>query len=83
MGISKMNTKTFEVTELTNGLGHKHLTVIIEPAIVDVEIGTVLIVPYAEGFRKPEKVSLYLNENNEPLTTNTKFAVVEKYIHEH
>ncbi len=78
-----MNSKIFEIKELTNGMGLKHLTVIIESALVDVHIGTVLIVPYAEGFRIPEKVSLYVDEKGEPITANTKFAVVEKYIHEH
>lgn len=78
-----METKIFQIKELKNHRGNKHLAVIIQEAIPDIEIGTVLIVPYAEGFRIPEKVSLYVNENGTPLTANTKFAVVEKYIHEH
>jgi hypothetical protein len=72
--------KEFNVTRLTNGMGHSHLVVITEPAIEDVHIGTVVIVPYAEGFKEPSKVLLQVDEKGLPKRANGKFAIVSKYI---
>ena len=77
-----MAKKEFKIEKLTNGMGHKHLVVITEPAIEDVHIGTVVIVPYAEGFKDPVKVVLQVDENGQPLRVNEKFAVVSKYIYD-
>lgn len=75
-------TKKFEVKRLTNGRGHSHLVVITEPAIVDVHIGTVVIVPYAEGFKDPCKVVLQTDDKGEPKRANEKFGIVHEYIYE-
>lgn len=74
--------KEFEVQKLTNGMGHRHLVVILDEAVADVHIGSVLIVPYAEGFKDPVKVLLQMNEDGTPKRNNTKFAVVLKYLYE-
>jgi hypothetical protein len=74
--------KEFEVLKLTNGRGHKHLCVIIEPAIESIMIGTVVIVPYAEGFKDPIKVRLQCDDNGIPKRANKKFAIVNEYIYE-
>lgn len=74
--------KEFEVKQLTNGYGHKHLVVITEEAIPDMEIGTVVIVPYAEGFKQPSKVILQVDENGTPKRANKKFGIVNEYIYE-
>ena len=74
--------KEFEVTRLTNGRGNSHLVVITEPAIEDIHIGTVVIIPYAEGFKDPVKVRLQTNENGLPIRANEKFGIVNEYIYE-
>ncbi len=72
----------FKVEKLKNGLGHKHLVVITEQGIEDQSIGTVIIVPYAEGFKDPVKVVLQTDEKGKPILANDKFAIVLKYIYE-
>lgn len=74
--------RIFEVKILKNIRGHSHLVVITEPAIEDVNIGTVVIVPYAEGFKDPVKVRLQVNENGTPEMANKKFGIVLEYIYE-
>ena len=74
--------KEFEVKKLTNGRGNKHLVVITKPAITDISIGTVVIVPYAEGFKDPIKVKLQCDENGVPKCANEKFAIVSEYLYE-
>jgi hypothetical protein len=74
--------KEFEVQKLTNGRGNKHLVAIIEPAIEDIFIGTVVIIPYVEGFKDPTKVLLQCDENGIPKCANEKFAIVSEYIYE-
>lgn len=74
--------KEFEVTRCKNGRGDNHLLVITEPAIEDVHIGTVVIIPYAEGFKDPVKVRLQTNENGLPKRANEKFGIVTEYIYE-
>lgn len=74
--------KEFEVKRLRNGRGHSHLLVITEPAIEDIEIGTVVIVPYAEGFKDPVKVLLQTDENGLPKRANEKFGIVSSFIYE-
>lgn len=74
--------KEFEVKKLTNGHGHKHLVVITEEAVPDMEIGTVVIVPYAEGFREPRSVRLLVDEHGMPRRANSKFGIVTEYIYE-
>jgi len=74
--------KEYEVERLTNRMGHSHLVVITEPAIEDVHIGTVVIVPYADGFKDPKKVVLQLNDKGLPMRANKKFTLVSKYIYE-
>ena len=77
-----MAKKEFKIKKLTNGMGHKHLVVITEPAIEDVSIGTVVIVPYAEGFKDPVKVVLQMDKNGQPIRANEKFAIVSEYIYD-
>lgn len=74
--------KEFEVKKMTNGRGHSHLLVIIEPAVEDIEIGTVVIIPYAEGFKDPIKVRLQVDEKGLPKRANKKFGIVNEYIYE-
>lgn len=74
--------KEFEVERLQNGKGDSHLIVITEPAIEDIHIGTVVIVPYAEGFKDPIKVILQVDNNGLPKRANEKFAIVSEYIYE-
>ena len=74
--------KEFEVRRMKNGRGHSHLAVITEPAITDVSIGTVVIVPYAEGFIDPIRVRLQCDENGIPKRANEKFSIVSEYIYE-
>lgn len=74
--------KEFKIEKLKNGYGHSHLVVITEPAIEDVHIGTVVIVPYAEGFKEPVKALLQVDENDIPKRANGQFAIVSKYIYE-
>jgi hypothetical protein len=76
-----METKAFDVKRLTNGRGHSHLVIVVDEAEIDVHIGTVLIVPYAEGFKDPIKVVVYLDDTGKVKTANQKFAVVAKYIY--
>lgn len=73
--------KEFEVIRLKNGNGQSHLVVITELALVDVPIGTVVIVPYADGFKDPCRVLLQTNENGVPKRENGKFAIVLEYIY--
>lgn len=74
--------KEFEVKRLKNGMGHSHLLVIVEDAVEDIHIGTVVIVPYAQGFKDPIKVLLQTDENGLPKRANEKFGIVSKYIYE-
>jgi hypothetical protein len=73
--------REFEVRRLKNGRGHSHLTVITESAIPDIHIGTVVIVPYAEGFIDPVKVKLLCDKNGLPIRANKIFAIVLEYIY--
>lgn len=73
--------KEFPVTRISNGLGYSHLLVITESAMEDVHIGTVVIVPYADGFKDPVKVLLQVDSNDKPIVANGKFAIVSKYIY--
>lgn len=77
-----MERREFKVKMLTNGRGHKHLVVVTDEAIEDIHIGTVIIVPYAEGFKTPTRVLLLTNEKGLPKRANEKFAIVLKYIYE-
>ncbi len=74
--------KEFKVERLTNGRGNSHLVVITDPAIEDIHIGGVVIVPYAEGFKDPCKVLLQTDDKGMPLVANKKFAIVSEFIYE-
>lgn len=74
-------TKEFEVRRMTNGRGDSHLVVITEPAIEDIHIGTLVIIPYAEGFKDPYKVILQTDDNGIPKRANEKFGIVNEYIY--
>ncbi len=74
--------KQFEVKKFTNGMGHKHLVVITQENIEDQEIGTVIIIPYAEGFKQPTSVVLQTDENGLPMLANEKFGIILQYIYE-
>lgn len=74
--------KEFKVQRLPNGRGYSHLVVITEPAIEDIEIGTVVIIPYVDGFKDPVKVRLQINNNGCPIRANGKFGVVNEYIYD-
>ena len=71
----------FEVKRLTNHSGNSHLIVITHPAIEKIEIGTVVIIHYADGFIDPKKVILAVDNKGMPLRVNEKFAMVTKYIY--
>jgi hypothetical protein len=77
-----MDLKEFEVKRLTNGRGESHLVVITEPAIEDIAIGTVVIVPYADGFKDPKAVILQVDDKGSPKRANDKFAIVNEYVYE-
>ena len=72
--------KEFEIQRLKNHSGHSHLVIITDPAIEDVHIGTVVIVPFAEGFRDPIKAVVQVDVDGIPKTANGKFAIVAQYI---
>jgi hypothetical protein len=74
--------KEFEVKRMTNGRGQSHLLVITDNAVEDVHIGTVVIVPYADGFKDPCKVLLQVDENGLPKRANEKFGIVSEYIYD-
>lgn len=74
--------KEFEVKRLINGRGHSHLVVITEEALEDVHIGTVVIIPHAEGFKDPVRVVLQVDQQGLPKRVNKRFAIVLKYIYE-
>jgi len=74
--------KEFKIVRLKNGRGNSHLVVVTEEAIADIHIGTVVIVPYAEGFKDPLKVLLQVDEKGLPKLANEKFAIVSKYVYE-
>lgn len=78
----KTTEKEFDVQRLTNGLGHKHMVVVLDEAIPDIHIGTVLIVPYAEGFKDPKKVKILCDDKGKPKSANGEFAVVSEYIYD-
>jgi len=44
-------------------------------------IGTVVIIPYANGFVDPIKVVLQVDENGIPKRANEVFGIVLKYIY--
>lgn len=81
--LNQSNTieKEFKVQRMSNGMGHSHLLVITEEAVEDMEIGTVVIIPYAEGFKDPVKVRLQVNEKGLPKRANGKFGIVNEYIY--
>jgi len=73
--------KIFEVRRLKNRIGNSHLLVITEEAVEDISIGSVIIVPYAEGFIDPVKVLLQLDDKGNPKIANGRFAIVLEYIY--
>ena len=73
--------KEFDVIRQTNGRGNSHLLVITDFAVEDVYIGTVVIIPYANGFVDPIKVVLQVDENGIPKRANEVFGIVLKYIY--
>ncbi len=77
-----INVKEFQVKRLKNGRGDSHLIVVTDPAIEDIKIGTVVIVPYAEGFKDPSSVLLQIDEKGLPKRANEKFAIVSEYIYQ-
>jgi hypothetical protein len=74
--------KEFKVKRLKNGMGHSHLLAVTDEACEDIHIGTVVIIPYADGFKDPIKVLLQVDGNGVPKRANKKFAIVSKYIYE-
>jgi len=77
-----MELKEFEVKRMTNDRGESHLLVVTEPAIEDVAIGSVVIVPYADGFMDPKAVILQVDDKGSPKRANGKFAIVNEYLYE-
>jgi hypothetical protein len=65
--------KEFLVQRMTNGMGHSHLLVITEKAVEDIHIGSVSIIPYADGFKDPCKVLLQTDDNGYPLNRQRFF----------
>lgn len=74
--------KEFKCRRFTNNGGNTHLVVVTEEAVEDIHIGSVVIVPYADGFKDPVKVLLQVDDKGFPKTLNKKFAIVSKYIYE-
>ncbi len=74
--------KEFDVQRMSNGRGNSHLVIVTEQAIPDIHIGTIAIVPYAEGFKDPIKVRLQIDEKGLPKRANNRFAIVTEYIYE-
>jgi hypothetical protein len=72
----------FNVERLKNNSGHSHLVVITDRAIPDINIGSVVVVPYADGFKDPLKVVLRVDESGLPVVLNGKFAIVHRYIYD-
>ncbi len=79
---TKINEKEFKVFRSTNGLGCNNLLAIIEEGVPDVYIGTVIIVPYAQGYVDPTRVLLQCDENFVPMRMNGELAIVLKYIYD-
>jgi len=77
-----MELKEFEVKRMTNGRGESHLLVVTKPAIEDVAIGSVVIVPYADGFKDPKAVILQVDDKGNPKRANDMFAIVNEYLYE-
>lgn len=74
--------KEFPVTQMTNGRGHRHFLAITEPAIEDISLGSVVIIPYAEGFKEPSRVVLLVDELGKPQLANSSLAIVLKYLYD-
>ncbi len=75
-------TRDYPVLRQKNNRGDNHLIAILEEAVPDFSIGSVLIVPFAEGFKDPVKVRLQLDVSGKPLRANRKFAVVLEYLYD-
>lgn len=80
--LSNQYKKEFYVQRFKNNSGHSHLVVIVQPATQNIEIGTVILIPYAEGFKDPCKVLLQVDKNGIPKMANMKFGIVLEYIYE-
>lgn len=76
------DSKEFQVKRMANGKDNSHLVVVIEPALEDINIGTVIIVPYVDGFKDPKKVMLQVDDKGNPKRANNEFAIVTQYIYE-
>jgi len=75
-----MEGKIYPVIHASKCMGNiKHLVIVTQEAIPDVFIGSVLIVPFAEGFQTPTSVKVAVDDNGKPLAANNKFAVVLEY----
>ena len=73
--------KEFKIFRSTNGRGHNNLLAIVEECVPDIYIGTVIIVPYAQGFIDPVSVILKVDEQNVPIKFNDHFADVVQYVY--
>lgn len=62
--------------------GNSNLLAVIEECVPDIHIGTVIIVPYAQGFKDPLKALLQVDEIGMPLRINEDFAIVSKFIYD-
>jgi len=71
----------FDIIRATNGRGDSNLIAVTEPAIPDISIGTIVIIPYANGYKDPIKATLMVDKNGVPIRANEKFGIVVKYIY--
>lgn len=81
MPISKETTGVFPVIRLTNGAGHSNLMIVTEEAIPDVFIGSVLLVPVAQGYKDPTQVRVIIDDGGRPVATNLRTCIVAEYIY--
>lgn len=76
-----MTTAIFPVQRLANGAGHSNLTLITEDAIPDASIGSLLLVPFVDGYKDAQQVEVVTDDKGEPIATNLRTCVVVRYIY--
>lgn len=79
--VKASNEAIFEVKRISNNSGISNLTIIIDEAIPDVYIGSILLVPFVLGYRDPIKVKVKVDETGKPIATNIRTCIVTEYIY--
>lgn len=75
------NEVIFPVKRISNNSGISNLTIIIDEAIPDVYIGSILLVPFVLGYKDPISVKVMADEAGKPIATNLKTCIVTEYIY--